>query len=343
VPEPSRVRLPRGRGSHPAVAIGRRFLIAVGLVCLNWGIVLLERSDYHDSLDGHVSVIDALYYTTVTLSTTGYGDITPATTTARLVNALVVTPMRLLFVFVLVGTTIQVLTERSREAFRLQRWRKRLNDHVVVIGFGTKGRSAVAELVSRGTAAQDIVVIDTDPSLTDEAQDAGLTLVIGDATKDAVLRQAVVDRARAVIVAPSRDDTAVLATLSIRRLAPGATISAAVREAENEDLVRQSGADSVVVSSAAAGRLLGRATDDSGSVSVLEDLLSSGTGLDLVEREVAAGDVGRSPQDLGLPVVAVVRGGTTHGYDDDAVRTLAAGDRVVCVTTSLKAPEPGTP
>lgn len=77
------------------------------LVLLNWLIVVLERKSYTDSLDGDVSVIDALYYTTVTLSTTGYGDITPITEGARLINALVVTPMRLLFVVVLVGTTLK--------------------------------------------------------------------------------------------------------------------------------------------------------------------------------------------------------------------------------------------
>lgn len=332
--ETSRVRLPRGPGTSPLAAIGRRFLIAIGLVLVNWGIVLIERTDYRDSLDGHVSVIDALYYTTVTLSTTGYGDITPATQTARLVNALAVTPMRLLFVLVLVGTTIQVLTERSREAFRLQRWRNRLNQHVVVIGFGTKGRSAVRELLGRGARPDEIVVIDPDPGVMDEAHEVGLGVVVGDATKDAVLRQAEVERARAVVVATARDDAAVLATLSSRRLAPHARITASVREAENEDLVRQSGADAVVISSAAAGRLLGMATTDAGTVEVLEDLLSSGSGLDLVERAVDADEMGKRPQDVTANVLAVVRGGRTLRYDDDAVGPLASGDRVVCITAT---------
>jgi voltage-gated potassium channel len=334
VAETSRVRLPHGPGTSPLAAIGRRFLIAIGLVLVNWGIVLIERSDYRDTLDGHVSVIDALYYTTVTLSTTGYGDITPATQTARLVNALAVTPMRLLFVLVLVGTTIQVLTERSREAFRLQRWRNRLNQHVVVIGFGTKGRSAVRELIGRGAQPDDIVVIDPDPGVMDEAHELGLGIVVGDATKDAVLRQAEVPRARAVVVATARDDAAVLATLSSRRLAPKARITASVREAENEDLVRQSGADAVVISSAAAGRLLGMATTDAGTVEVLEDLLSSGSGLDLVEREVTPEEMGRRPQEVPANVLAVVRGGRTMRYDDDAVGPLATGDRVVCITAT---------
>jgi voltage-gated potassium channel len=106
--------------------------------------------------------VDALYYTTVTLTTTGYGDITPVTTGARLVNALVVTPMRLLFVILLVGTTISALTQRSREEFRLARWRARMGKHIVVLGFGTKGRNAVRALVLKGVPRERIVVIDRD-------------------------------------------------------------------------------------------------------------------------------------------------------------------------------------
>lgn len=101
--------MPRGAPVPPLVAIGRRVGIAIAIVVVNWLVVLVERGGYNDSADGHVSAVDALYYTTVTLSTTGYGDVTPVSTGARLLNALVVTPMRFLFVLVLVGTTIQVL------------------------------------------------------------------------------------------------------------------------------------------------------------------------------------------------------------------------------------------
>jgi voltage-gated potassium channel len=209
-----------------------------------------------------------------------------------------------------------------------------LNNHVVVVGYGTKGRSAVRELIGRGAKPDDIVVIDPDPGVMDEAHEAGLGIVVGDGTKDAVLRQAEIERARAVVVATARDDAAVLATLSSRRLAPKARITASVREAENEDLVRQSGADAVVISSAAAGRLLGMATTDAGTVEVLEDLLSSGSGLDLVERDVSTDEVGRHPHELTTNVLAVVRNGRTHRYDDATVGPLATGDRVVCITAS---------
>ena len=332
VDEPSwTLRLPRGPSVPPMVAILRRVGIAVAIVLINWAIVLAERDGYQDSADGTVSPIDALYYTTVTLSTTGYGDITPVTTAARLTNALIVTPMRFLFVLVLVGTTIQVLTERSRDQYRVARWRSRVQDHVVVCGYGTKGRSAVRALRQRGVAPNEVVVVDTEPEAVRQAAADGLVTVNGSSTSDAVLREAEVGRARAVVVAVSRDDAAVLTTLTVRQLAPGITVVAAVREEENADLVRQSGADSVITSSDAAGRLLGLATDSPRTVSVVEDLIAVGTGLDLLEREITPDEVGRQPQSTGAPVLAVVRDGRTLAYDNAECATLQAGDRLVYV------------
>ena len=61
-----------------------------------------------DGDDVGLSLLDATYYATVTLSTTGYGDITPITQQARLINTLVVTPLRLVFLILLVVTVVQV-------------------------------------------------------------------------------------------------------------------------------------------------------------------------------------------------------------------------------------------
>jgi voltage-gated potassium channel len=334
VDEPTwKLRLPRKPSVAPAVAILRRVAIAVTIVLLNWGLVILERDGYRDAADGHLSIIDALYYTTVTLSTTGYGDITPVTTGARLTNALLVTPMRFLFVLVLIGTTIQVLTERSRDQFAVARWRSRVKDHVIVCGYGTKGRSAVRSLVQGGLDRDQIVVIETDHEAIDEAAAAGLATVHGVSTSDAVLKEAEVERSRAVIVAVNRDDTAVLTTLTVRQLAPSITVVAAVRESENADLLMQSGADSVITSSDAAGRLLGMATHSPATVRVVEDLIAHGRGLDLLERDVRPEEVGSAPQSNGVPVLAVIRNGKTLPYDDPEAAPLASGDRLIYVAT----------
>ncbi|MCW2527807.1 MAG: TrkA-N domain protein [Pseudonocardiales bacterium] len=313
----------------PTGAIALRFAIALMIVLVNWLIVVVESGSYTDSHDGHVSVVDALYYTTVTLTTTGYGDITPVTTGARLINALVVTPMRLLFVILLVGTTLKVLTRQSRDEFRLARWRKRMQDHVVVLGYGTKGRNAVRALVLKGTPADRIVVVDARSEAVAAATESGHGGIRGSALDEAVLRQALVERARTVIIAVGRDDSAVLASLTVRRLNPAAAVIAAAREAHNAALLKQSGASSVVVSSETAGRLLGLAAESPRTVEVFEDLLAFGQGLDLTQRETTAVEVGQDPVALPIPVLAVVRAGTLLHYNDPAAAILLAGDQLI--------------
>ena len=213
-----------------------------------------------------------------------------------------------------------------------------MQDHVVVCGYGTKGRSAVRALRQRGIAPEQIVVVETDPDAIRQAASDGLVTVQGSSTSDAVMREAEIGRARAVIVAVSQDDTAVLTTLTIRQLAPDATVVAAVRESENADLLTQSGADSVITSSDAAGRLLGLATDSPRAVAVVEDLIAVGTGLDLLEREVTPAEVGGDPQSTGAPVLAVVRGGVTLPYDHPECTVLQPGDRLVYVGSNAGTP-----
>src|SRR5690606_13170859 len=118
---------------------------------------------------GEVGFIDSLYYTTVTLSTTGYGDIAPVTDRARMINALVITPARIGFLVLLIGTTLEVLATQGREMFRVARWRKNMEDHVVVIGYGTKGRAAVDTLARNGVERTSFVVVDPKPLAREEA------------------------------------------------------------------------------------------------------------------------------------------------------------------------------
>lgn len=317
------------RRRSPIASFALRIALAIGIVLVCWLIVVLESDQYYDSYDGDVSAVDALYYTTVTLTTTGYGDITPITTNARLVNALLITPMRLAFVVLLVGTTIKALTRDSREEFRLARWRRRMRDHIVVLGYGTKGRNTIRTLVGTGTPASRIVVVDNNGASVAAAASAGYTAVIGSATDEDVLRRALIERARTVVIAVNRDDTAILATLTIRRVAPAVTIIAAAREAHNAPLLRQSGASSVIVSSETTGRLLGLATESPQTVEVVEDLLSFGEGLDIAHRDVAPAEVGKSPRDLPMPVIAVIRDGRILHYNDPAASPLSEQDRLI--------------
>src|SRR5690606_27672006 len=167
------------------------------------------RDGYRD-LDGEVTALDAVYYATVAVTTTGYGDIVPVTPVARLVTVLVVTPMRVAFLILVVSTTVEVLAASTRYLFRVRRWRRTMEDHYVICGYGTKGRSAASTLISQDTPIDRIIVVEIDSRVADEAAAAGHAVVVGDCTREETLKRARVEQARGVVVAVSRDDTAVL-------------------------------------------------------------------------------------------------------------------------------------
>jgi voltage-gated potassium channel len=332
----------------PWWSLTRRLLLGLAIIGVTVLIVWIDRDGYRDNNDppAHgINLIDAIYYATVTLSTTGYGDITPVTGGARLVNAFVITPLRIAFLVLLIGTTLEVLATQGRRNFRIARWRRYMNDHVVIVGYGTKGRSAVDTLVNNGIARESIVVVDKGDTAVSEAHADGLAVVTGDATRSGVLQRAGVEEAHQVIITTDRDDSNVLATLTVRNLNADAWIVASVREHENAPLMKQSGANSVITSSDAVGRLLGLSSLSPTLGTVMEDLLTYGEGLEVAERDLLVSEVGQQPQSLPDQVIAVVRDENVYRYFDPVVTQLSRGDRLIVVRPAKElpwAPRPGT-
>ncbi|WP_238017670.1 potassium channel family protein [Dactylosporangium sp. AC04546] len=316
----------------PLRAISSRLGFAVALVVVIVIVIYADRDGYRDVNEDGLSLLDAFYYAVVTLSTTGYGDITPVSESARLVNVLVITPARVLFLIILVGTTLEVLTDQYRNNLRLQRWRKRVKNHVIVCGYGTKGRAAVGTLLENGLEKGQVVVVETNPGALRQATSDGLVTIEGSATRSGVLKEARVEDARAVIIATDSDDASVLVTLTVRQLTSGkVSIIAAAREAENAPLLRQSGAHHVIVSSATAGRLLGLSTTAPPLIEVVEDLLTPGQGMALAMRSARRDEVGSSPRELTELVIAIFRRGKVLSLADPEGHTIQTGDMVVYV------------
>lgn len=330
------------RQATPLVAVARRMLLAAALLAISAVLVYLGRYGYRDSAHPGrpLSALASIYYATVTLSTTGYGDIVPVSNTARLVNTVLITPIRVIFLIVLVGTTLEVLTQRTRMNWRIARWRTKVTGQVVVVGYGSKGRAVIRTLHESGVRKQAIVVIDARAESVAEANLAGLVAVAGDGTRSEVLRQAQVGRARQVVVAVNRDDTAVLITLTARKLNPSATIAAAVREHENRDLLLESGADHVVMSSDAAGQMLAIFTVRPAAAKVISDLLGHGRSLDLFERPADEAELGNSARAADGAVIAVLRGHEVLASDDPRTARLEPGDQLIVISTRAR---PATP
>ncbi|MFE7130245.1 potassium channel family protein [Streptomyces sp. NPDC057638] len=316
----------------PLQQVLRRLAMALLVLTVTTLLVWFDRDGYNDNADGKVDFLDAAYYTTVTLSTTGYGDIAPVSDLARLTNIFIITPLRVLFLIILVGTTLEVLTERTRQQVQVHRWRSRMQDHVIVVGYGTKGRHSIETLLGQGYPKDKIVVVDPQQKAVDAASSDGLVAVLGDATRSKTLIKAELQTASRIIIAPQRDDTATLVTLTARQLNKRATIVVAVREDENVPLLKQSGANTVITSSSSAGRLLGVSMASPHVADTLEDLMTRrGSGLNLAERAVSNNEVGRSPRECADLVVAVIRNQRMMDYTDPECASLKFGDRLITI------------
>jgi voltage-gated potassium channel len=316
----------------PLQALAIRAGAAFGLVLFVTIVVYVDRDGYHDINEDGLSLLDCFYYTVVSLSTTGYGDIAPVSPSARLINVLIVAPARVLFLIILVGTTIQVLTEQYRNSVRLTRWRRRVKDHVIICGYGTKGRSAVRALTENGLNKSSIVVVELNRAAVRQAVADGLVAIEGSASSSEVLMEAGVKLAKNVIIATDNDDAAVLATLTARQLTAGKVrIVAAAREAENASLLRQSGAHHVVVSSSTAGRLMGLSTTAPPLIDVVEDLLTPGAGMALAMRSATRDEVGRSPRETAEVVIALSRRGQILSLATPGGAQIETGDMLVYI------------
>ncbi len=322
--------------STPLRELGKRALWAVSIVVINTFVVYFDRASYSDNTNGDgVSFIDALYYATVTITTTGYGDITPVSDHARLISALVVTPLRIAFLILLVGTTVEVLANEGRRALMDARWRSRMRQHIVVLGYGTIGRSAVETIVRQGIPKEKIVIIDHDSAAVAEANRRGYGAFHGDVTSREVLLRSEIPRAREVIITINRDDTTILSTLATRQLNPGAQLVVAVRKTDNVALLKQSGATQVITTSDSVGRLVGLASVNPMVGQTMEDLLAAETGLEVAQRLV-------QPQEVGLEmhqvtderILGVIRGSTFRSFTDTDIGSLRTGDELVVVRPS---------
>ena len=283
---------------NPGRTIAIRAGMLLGMLVLIFLVLLLDREGLRDHADGQVSTLDVLYFTLVTITTVGYGDIVPVTQTARLIDAFFLTPARFIVWFVFLGTAYQLAVRRYVEEIRMASVQSQLNAHVIVCGLGHTGLSAVKELVARGRNPGQILVVELNESRVRRAIEENVVAIRGDATQESVLRDAMLDKASAVIVSAGRDDTNALILLTVRHLHPSLRIIVSAKEEENVKLFRQGGASAIVSAASFGGYLVAGAVDQGHSVEYFRDLLTSGGRVTLAERVVGPEDAGKSSAEL---------------------------------------------
>jgi voltage-gated potassium channel len=205
------------------------------------GIVLIGTIGY---LILGLSPLDSLYQTVTTISTVGFREMPaePSRAFRIFTMTLILTGVGVAFytAAVLLESVVEGRLSERIGRRRMQRTIDDLSGHVVLCGWGRVGRSIHRHLTGAG---QTVVVVEMDP---ERGATIGGLSVCGDATDDASMTAAGIERAATLVTAVDSDAGNLFVTLSARDRRPDLFIVSRVRDEANEPKLRQAGADRVV-------------------------------------------------------------------------------------------------
>jgi voltage-gated potassium channel len=191
-------------------------------------------------------VLDAVYMTVTTLTTVGFGEIEPLDPAGRLFTlTLIAIGFTAAFTLLAVLTSLVVSGQLGRSLTR-RTMRQRidgLRDHYIVCAFGRVGQAAVEELVAQGAS---VVVVEVDPAREPEMIEAGVLYLLDDPTREDVLEQAGIERARGLLCAVDSDASNVYITLLARARNPDLFIIGRASSPESVEALGRAGSDRVV-------------------------------------------------------------------------------------------------
>lgn len=278
---------------------------------------------------------DALYQTVITLTTVGFREVRDLDAVGR-IWVMLVSVAGVGIIFGSIGIVAEYLlgevASGRREARRMHEAVHRLSGHYILCGYGRVGATVARELAHAG---QTVVVVDIRPESIETARRDGHQVVAGDATDDATLREAGVERARGLVTSIDSDANNVYVTLSARALNPALFIVGRANAEGSEAKLHQAGANRVVSPYTMAGRRIAELATRPRVADFIDAALSHGElAFSMEEVEVAAGGPleGRTVgglRDEGIFTLAIVRGPRDYVPNPGAERALAAGESLI--------------
>lgn len=314
-----------------------RFAIAIGMIILASVLLWFYRDGLRDVHNSDINIFDVIYFTVVTITTTGYGDIVPISHEARAFITFMMTPIRIAIWFIFVSAAYQLILRTRWETWKIKQMEKSMNNHIVICGFGVSGQAAAQELLGRGYSPKEIVVIDTIQESLNTAVNMGICGIYGDASKERNLKDAAIHKAKNVIVTVRNDESCALICLTVRDLCPHVNLISACKDQENKRLLYQSGANAVIAPSVAGGRLLAAAINSPASATFFDEFIRHGHGIDINDRKITKQEAGKTVSELqGLEqcvVLALKQGPERLPFNKLADVKLREGDTIVVINS----------
>ena len=291
----------------------------------------------------HYTPFDAFYMTLITISTVGYAELHPLSFYGRIFNSFLIF-FGVTIMLLAVGGMTQVIIELElTQYFGKRRTRKMINklqDHIIVCGYGRVGRGAAHELQRAGVP---FLIVDKNEDSVEWAMRDGMLGVLADATDDETLKHAGVLRAKGLIATLQSDSDNLFVILSAKALKPSLQVSALVASEQSEKKMRLAGADHVFAPYDMTGNRMAQAMVRP-HVFQFIDFTTKGTGLDIgIEQfrvPVSSGYASKSlieaqlRKGVGVIILAIRKQGGEMQFNPPPEAEIAAGDFLIVMGES---------
>jgi voltage-gated potassium channel len=286
----------------------------------------------------HYPLFDAFYMTLITVTTVGYGEILPLSHAGRIFNSFLIffgVSVMLLAFGAMTQTVIELEFNQYFGKRRVRGMIDKLENHIILCGYGRVGRGAAEELHSSGVP---FVVIDHSEERVERAMKAGMLAVVGDATRDEVLREVGIAKAKGLIATLASDADNLFVILSAKALNSRLHLSARIDEEASEQKMRRAGADFVFAPYKSTGHRMAQALLKP-HVHQFMDFTRHGAGPDVGIEQVrvsgrssfAEQTLGRMEvqRALGLMVLAIRKADGEMLFNPTPDQKIAAGDHLI--------------
>ncbi|WP_103863741.1 TrkA family potassium uptake protein [Aquimarina sp. I32.4] len=265
------------------------------------------------------SWVDALYMTVITLSTVGFGEVAPLDDNAKLFTVFLISTSVAIFAY-----SVSVITEyivskndpRRVQYRKIQKMIHKIEDHIIIIGYGRNGRQAAAKLLAYN---KPFIIIEKDEEVIERYQDEKLFFLKGNATEDDVLIKAGVKKAVCLICTLPEDADNLFIVLSARQINKKLKIISRASQDASYKKIRLAGADNVIMPDRIGG-------DHMASLVVVPDLIEFLDNLSIVGRK-------------SINIEEISFEDMFDDKKDRTIRTIDMRSRTGCTIIGYKSPE----
>lgn len=303
---------------------GGLFVLLVVLVL--GGAVLFAAAD-------HRSFGTAVYWAITTATTVGYGDVTPSTAAGRVIaSGLMLTAIPVLGL-VFANAASYASEIRMRRLLGMGA-RRRMREHILVLGWNARARVAVRELLTEG---EEVVLVADEPSLP--LEDDHLAFLRADPGDEEALTRAAPQRAKGALICLEEDGESLVAAIALRHLAPDLTIAAMAQSERTRSAMRDLGVGATVPVDALVGHALAKSVESPHAGELLLRLVDS-EGYRIEERPVTPDEAGQTVGSLRTRPSQSVLLGVVHdgevrlGIHENLV--LDASDHLLLLADGMK-------